>query len=116
MADFAVTSTLFGDDGTMPMSTVHTWAGGENKSPDLVWSGAPAGTQSFAVTVYDPDAPTTVGFVLANERACPTSRQSNDARKPEEDLTAKRILLSPLGARPVTHRRNLERSSRRAPD
>jgi phosphatidylethanolamine-binding protein (PEBP) family uncharacterized protein len=64
MTDFTVTSGLFGDGGTMPVSTVHPWAGGENKSPDLAWSGAPAGTQSFAVTIYDPDAPTTVGFVL----------------------------------------------------
>ena len=35
---------------------------GENKSPALEWRNAPAGTKSFAITVYDPDAPTGSGW------------------------------------------------------
>ena len=60
----SVTSSLFVEGGRIPNSMVFNGFGhnGENLSPDLAWSGAPAGTRSFVITCYDPDAPTTVGF------------------------------------------------------
>ena len=35
---------------------------GANESPQLIWSGAPAGTKSFAITMYDPYKPPVSGW------------------------------------------------------
>ncbi|WP_033337757.1 YbhB/YbcL family Raf kinase inhibitor-like protein [Catenuloplanes japonicus] len=55
---FTVTSTSV-EDGA-PFADAQR--AGKDLSPQLSWSGAPEGTQSYAVTVYDPDAPTGSGF------------------------------------------------------
>jgi hypothetical protein len=57
-----VRSTLFGDGETIPKAAAYAMVGGENTSPDISWSEGPEGTRSYAVTCWDPDAPTTVGF------------------------------------------------------
>ena len=63
-ADFTVTSSDFLTD--QPIAPVHVFKGfgcdGGNLSPALSWTNAPEGTKSFAVTVYDPDAPTGSGW------------------------------------------------------
>ncbi len=50
--------------GNIPDEQVFSGFGctGGNISPTLKWSGAPAGTKSFALSIYDPDAPTGSGF------------------------------------------------------
>src|ERR1700736_5471235 len=60
-----VTSSVFRDGQTIPNSAVFDSFGctGNNQSPDLPWSGAPPGTKPFGVTIHDPDAPTSVGWV-----------------------------------------------------
>jgi Raf kinase inhibitor-like YbhB/YbcL family protein len=49
-----------------PLSNAQVYSGfgctGENLSPALSWTRAPAGTKSFALTVFDPDAPTGSGW------------------------------------------------------
>ena len=61
---FVLRSPTFSDNGRLPKECVHhaMGAGGDNLSPELVWEGAPAGTKGFALTLYDPDAPTGSGW------------------------------------------------------
>src|SRR5262249_42609287 len=60
----AVTSPDISEGATIANEQVFKGFGctGNNVSPALSWSGAPAATKSFAVTVYDPDAPTGSGW------------------------------------------------------
>jgi Raf kinase inhibitor-like YbhB/YbcL family protein len=64
VGSFTVTSEDVTDGA--PMSDKHAYEGATdtagNTSPQLSWSGAPDGTKSYAVTCYDPDAPTPSGF------------------------------------------------------
>jgi Raf kinase inhibitor-like YbhB/YbcL family protein len=63
-AKFTLVSPDVGKDNPIALDQVFNGFGckGKNLSPALFWSGAPAGTQSFAIMVHDPDAPTGSGF------------------------------------------------------
>jgi len=59
-APFTLTSTTFKDGQLMPKKVSSNAAGnpncvGDNVSPQLSWSGAPADTKSFAITMVDPE-------------------------------------------------------------
>ena len=51
---FALTSMAFVENGVIP---VRYSGDGDNVSPPLEWSGAPEGTESFVLTLVDPDVP-----------------------------------------------------------
>ena len=63
-AGFTLTSPTVKPGAKLPEMHVFNSFGcsGKNVSPALKWSGAPKNTKSFAVTVYDPDAPTGSGW------------------------------------------------------
>lgn len=61
---FTLESPDFSEGGPLPQwaRSGIAGAGGEDRSPTLHWSGAPEGTKSYSLTVYDPDAPTGSGW------------------------------------------------------
>ena len=88
---FIVASSSIPKDHKLTNTQVFNGFGckGDNKSPALAWKGAPAGTKSLAVTVYDPDAPTGSGWwhwvvynIPAGTTALPQGAGSGKAELP----------------------------------
>jgi Raf kinase inhibitor-like YbhB/YbcL family protein len=72
---FTLASDDIADGRPMALTFAHGMVGGENLSPHLRWSDFPSDTKGFAVTCFDPDAPTGSGFwhwVLVNLPASTT--------------------------------------------
>lgn len=62
VGSMTLTSDDVSDGEQLAKDFIAEAAGGANLSPQLSWSGAPDGTRSYAVTCFDPDAPTPSGF------------------------------------------------------
>lgn len=57
-----LTSQDVREGARVPQEHVYGACNGNNVSPALSWSGAPAATKSFAITMFDPDAPRQGGW------------------------------------------------------
>ena len=57
VSDFRLASSTVADGATIPLAQCNgiTISGGQDQSPELSWAGFPDSTQSFIVTMYDPD-------------------------------------------------------------
>lgn len=62
--NFSISSEAFKEGKTLSSAQVFKGFGceGENISPDVAWQNPPSGTKSFAINLYDPDAPTGSGW------------------------------------------------------
>ncbi len=89
---FSLTSTDLKPNGTLADAQVFDGMGctGQNQSPQLAWHDPPAGTKSYVVTAYDPDAPTGSGWwhwvvydVPASASGLPRGAGSGQGQLPE---------------------------------
>lgn len=90
-APFVLTSPEFADDGLMPQKFAASTqdCGGQNLSPPLRWSNAPAGTASFAIMMVDVDGGRGLGYVHWLAYGIPadkTALREGEASRPAADI------------------------------
>jgi len=109
---FTLESPDFADGDDLPQwaRSGIAGAGGEDRSPALVWSGAPATTQSYVVMMYDPDAPTGSGWWHWAVHGIPASVTSLPQNAGDPDAG-----LLPEGAVTVANELRLQRFLGAAP-
>ena len=100
---FTLTSTAFVDGAAIP--AMYT-CDGANVSPPLSWTGAPAGTKSFALMLDDPNAPggTFTQWITYNIPAGAAGLGRGRAASIRASMTrAARSTLAPVPRRPTAH-------------
>jgi Raf kinase inhibitor-like YbhB/YbcL family protein len=88
---FTITSSTFANGASIPVKYT---CNGQNISPELNWSGSPAGTASFALIMYDPDAAFT-HWVIFN---LPPGAQGLPEAVPKDDRLANGTLQGKIGS------------------
>jgi len=93
---FTLKSTDVGGQATDRQVYSGFGCSGANVSPQLMWVNVPRGTQSFAVTMYDPDAPTGSGWWhwLMFDIPSTTTQLPSDAGNVKADLAPKGAIQS----------------------
>jgi Raf kinase inhibitor-like YbhB/YbcL family protein len=96
-----LTSGDVANGAMLRLAQVHSRCGGENRSPALAWSGAPKGTESYAITMFDSDANGGRGFwhwiilgIPAREQSlgagiAPAAALPDGASQPDNDFGTK---------------------------
>ena len=93
---FTLSSNDLGGEATINEEFNGFGCTGNNQSPQLSWKNAPEGTQSFAVTMYDPDAPTGSGWWhwVVFDIPADTTELASDAGNTALHLTPEKAIQS----------------------
>lgn len=93
---FSLVSSDVRGDGALDRAQLGSSHGGLDRSPQLSWTGFPAATRSFAVTCFDPDAPSASGWwhwAVVNLSATQTSLPTDAGAAGGENLPEGALML-----------------------